>query len=419
LGLGAAFAWDAWFNERSKATRGLGISFFLLLSSVGLVVLGWVTLTWGQPLIQSAAAWFIQHCLMGDSLHTQSLSHYLEMLPGKLSAVAENLNPKSPRVWGPLLFLSLLTLTVWNRQRWNLSFQKGLLLILVLTDLAAFRMPLGMTFYSPQDLSQPQTPSVQNRALPLISRNNSPLPPQYAEYAFPDMNLISRSPVLPFYTSPPLGRYDTLLADLGWFAWVYKGRDLMGFTHHIHLLSVLGVDQIVSDTPFDLPKPFTTLQDHLPYAYGLAGTQPKAWLADQYEISPWPDSIQALERKNLDPAQVVLVESDPGFSSSKEHHRFDKPLIREWNETHLILNVTTEAPALLVLQKTFLPGWQATVNDKLVEPQIADLVLTAIPLPPGKSRIEMIFTPLSLRLGFFVLLVFLGGFILSWGCFLL
>lgn len=417
LGIGAAFAWDAWFDEKADHRRGRNLAWVLLSISVILIALGWLLLRWGQPLLTMAATWFIQHVLMGDSLHTRSLSHYLEVLPAKLDSVSENLDILSPRVWGPILFLIGLNILVWMRDRWDRSLQKTLFLLLVLIDLAAFRMPLGDAFFSTQDLPRPQMPTVTSRALPLIVKNNSPLPPQYGQYAFPNMNLISRTPVLPFYTSPPLDRYDTLLADLGWFAWVYKDRDLMGFTQHPHLLSILGVNRIVLDTPFVLPDGFKPIQRHPPYVYGTPGVQPRAWLADQYQVTPWPDSIDALEA--LDPSRMVLLESVPDFPSARHKHVFAVPRIQEWSDTRLAVNAFTSDPCLLVLQKTFLPGWRATVNGQNLRPQIADMVLTALPLTPGENRVELTYEPLSLRVGFFVFLVFLGAFILSVGCFLL
>jgi hypothetical protein len=283
-------------------------------------------------------------------------------------------------------------------------------------DLMAFRMPLGNAFYSLQDIPAPALPISQGRALPLISRNNSPLPPQYGEYAFPNMNLISHRAVLPFDANPSLNRYNTLLAQLGWFAWVYQDRDLLGFTHHPHLLSVLGVDQIISDTPLVLPKSFKTLQDHLPYVYGTLGFQPKAWLTDRYEVASWPGSLQTLE--TVDPT-VVLLETDPGFASSITKHSFQTPQVKLWTETRLSLQTQALGPTLLVLQKTCLSGWKASVNGKAVTPQIADGVLTALPLSAGENQVELTFEPLSLRLGFFLFLLFLGAFLLSWGCFLL
>ena len=418
LGIGAAFAWDDWFDRETLIQSGRKLSLGLLAAALSLVVLGWVLLNHGQTLVQNAASWFIRHYLLGDSLHTQSLSAYLDRLPSKIAAIGMNLNLLSPRVFVPILFLITLVLLVFNRKRWNIPFQKSLLIGLMFIDLMAFRMPLGNSFYSDADVPGPQIPAAQSRSLPLISQSNSPLPPQYGQYAFPDVNLISRSPVLPFYTSPDLGRYNTLLADLGWFAWVYRDRDLTGFTHHPRLLSVLGVDQIVSDTPFKLPRTFKTLQDHPPYVYRSPGVLPKALVVSQYQIIPWPQSINTLELPSFDPNRMALLESQPDFASSQTSASCP-PEIHQWDETHLSLTAQTSESSLLILQKTFLPGWHATVNGSAVQPLLCDLVLTAIPLKTGVNQVELTYSPLSLRLGFFLFFIFLGIFILSFFSFLL
>jgi hypothetical protein len=215
-----------------------------------------------------------------------------------------------------------------------------------------------------------------------------------------------------------LGRYNTLLADLGWFAWVYRDRDLTGFTHHPRLLSVLGVDQIVSDTPFKLPRTFKTLQDHPPYVYRSPGVLPKALVVSQYQIIPWPQSINTLELPSFDPNRMALLESQPDFASSQTSASCP-PEIHQWDETHLSLTAQTSESSLLILQKTFLPGWHATVNGSAVQPLLCDLVLTAIPLKTGVNQVELTYSPLSLRLGFFLFFIFLGIFILSFFSFLL
>jgi hypothetical protein len=245
------------------------------------------------------------------------------------------------------------------------------------------------------------------------------LPPQYGEYAFPNINLIFHRAVLPFDANPFLSRYNALLSQLGWFAWVYKDRDLLGFVHHPHLLAVLGVDQIVSDMPFTLPNDFKTLQNHSPYVYGSPNTLPRAYLVNQYQISPWPQSIETLETAGFDPQKEVLLESNPGFPSASKALPLSLPENSRWNETQLSFTAQTQGPTLLVLQKTFLPGWHATVNGVSVEPLLCDLVLTAVPLPAGSNQVELTFSPMSLRFGFFLFFLFLAIFAISIGFFLI
>src|SRR6185369_5348759 len=143
------------------------------------------------------------------------------------------------------------------RKSWPLSFQKTFLLVLLFADLMFFRMPLGNVFYSPSDIPAPLYPAAENRSLILLSGNVSPLPTQYGEMGNPDMNFLFNRPTLAIDANPGMASYTELFKELGWFSWVYKDRDPLGFTHHVDLLRMLGVDQIVSDVPLQLPKSFT------------------------------------------------------------------------------------------------------------------------------------------------------------------
>ncbi len=411
LGLGAAYAWDEWFEKNPPLLKGRRLSLGLLFLSVFFIFAGWVFLTWGQSLLQSLCAWMIQHFLLGDSLHTQPLTAYLDRLPEKLGDLAINLNPQNFRIYLPLIILVGLAGVVAKRKTWNLSFQKSLLLVLVFVDLMAFRMPLGNSFYSPSDIPQTQLPAAANRTLPLIFNTNSPLPAQYGEFAFPNMNWVSGRACLPFDANPALGRYNELSSRLGWFSWVYKDRDYLGFTHRLHLMRALGLDQVISDTSLKLPKAFKTVRKESPFVYSLSGIQPKAFLVDQVQIAAWPGSIDLFESPDFNSSRKVILDSSLDFPLPADPAKtLPSPQINRWNETRISLTVETTQPSLLVLQKTFLPGWKARVNDAPVKPLRGDFVLTAIPLSVGAQRVELSFEPVSLRLGFFFFLVFCGTF---------
>jgi hypothetical protein len=89
--------------------------------------------------------------------------------------------------------------------------------------------------------------------------------------------------------------------------------------------------------------------------------------------------------------------------------------ILDWEETHLsILAAGAEPmrpgnePDLLVLQKTFLPGWKADVNGAALKPIPEFNVLTGVPLLEGSNRVHLDFEPVSLRLGFFLFFLMFG-----------
>ena len=388
LGLGAAYAWEEWFenNKAEQVGRKHGLS--LGAVAIGILALGWLFLNPCRNLTEKSATWAIQHLLMGDGIHKLPLSAYLGRLPEKMDALASNLNPFQSRIFLPLLFLVGLLICIFNRKKWDLKWQKGVLLFLVFADLMVFRMPLGNAFYNPTKIPQPAYPAPQNRSLVLLSQNTSPLPNQYGEMAYPNMNFVSERPNLIIDANPGLARYNKLAADLGWFSWVYKDRDPEGFAKRSNLLGLLGVDQIVSDKPFSLSTDFQTIQNTYPYVYHLKEVMPKAYL------------------------EHTLVKTSL-FNSREPHPQFNN-----WDETRLsFLNIESKPtgidPDNLYLQKTFLPGWKATVNGKprIIEPGCETLglkVLMTICLDPGKNRVELTFEPTGLRLGFFLFFLLSG-----------
>ena len=388
-GLGAAYAWDDWFNGEHLLRKGRKLALALASFALLLILTGWFLLNFGRPLLESTASWLTQHFLLGDSLHTQPLAAYLARLPEKLNALSASLDFRNSTVLIPLLLLGALLMTVWNRKKWNLDFQKGLLLALIFTDLMIFRMPLGNVFYKPSDIPAPAYAAPQNRSLVMLYKNTSPLPPQYGEMAYPNMNLISGRPNLVIDANPALPGYEKILAELGWFSWVYKDRDPIGFSKHVETLRRLGVDQIVSDSPLTLSEPFKTVQNHYPYTYSLQETLPKAYLCDS----------------------KVLFDSKtyPSFIFFSPIAEKPLPTLLNWDETRLGLQAKTEN-SLMILQKTFLPGWKAWVNGHAAEIFSCNEVLMGIILDQGNNQVELRYEPLSLRVGFFLFFLFFGVF---------
>ena len=391
-GMGAGMAWDRWFVEKQlEATaRKLALGLWGLVAAVPLA--GATLVSIGQPFLLGAASFFIRHFLLGDETHPQTLDFYLGHVPQKLEYLASNLSLVRPRVFMPVLFSAALAAAVWTRNRWNPLYLKGFLLLLVLVDLYTFRMPLGNAFYKPSDITAPQIPAPQNRTLTLLYNTPSPLPNQYGEMAYPNMNILFDRPNLVFDANPTPKRYADIWAQLGWFSWVYKDRDPLGFSKNVDELRWLGVDQIVSDIPLTLSKDFKMTQNHYPFVYSLSHVFPKALFG-------------------ITQGKVMLVES-----------RGNLPKIQGWGETSLSILANGSDPShwggpnVLIVQKTFLPGWKAWINGVSAKPIPENNglettgVFTTLDLAPGINNVILKFEPVSLRLGFFLFFTLLGTF---------
>jgi hypothetical protein len=199
--------------------------------------------------------------------------------------------------------------------------------------------------------------------------------------AFPNVNFLSNRPNIALVANPHLPRYDKILSDLGWFSWVYKDRDPLGFVRHADELRMLGIDQIVSDIPLKLPATFRTKQNYYPYVYSLSGAYPKAYMTPPLEML------------------------EPSYPPDKQQ---PVPIIDHWDETHLVIE--TGGLGYLFLQKTFLPGWKAWVNGQPADPFRCNKVLTAVSSSGEKNIIELKFEPAGLRLGFFLFFAFFAVF---------
>jgi hypothetical protein len=79
--------------------------------------------------------------------------------------------------------------------------------------------------------------------------------------------------------------------------------------------------------------------------------------------------------------------------------------------------VRVDADAWLVVSQAAIPGWRAWADDRPARLEIADGTLLAVRVPAGTSRVRLVYSPASWRLGrWLLLLAVLGAYpALRWG----
>ncbi|MFV1995666.1 MAG: YfhO family protein, partial [Verrucomicrobiales bacterium] len=80
----------------------------------------------------------------------------------------------------------------------------------------------------------------------------------------------------------------------------------------------------------------------------------------------------------------------------------------DYRPREVALEVTSRAPALLVLNDSFYPGWEATVDGHESPIYRANLLFRAIEVPAGRSRVLFTYRPRPWRLGLGLALLGLG-----------
>ena len=134
------------------------------------------------------------------------------------------------------------------------------------------------------------------------------------------------------------------------------------------------------------------------YAYRLAATNPRAWLAGEALVEA--DAERQQERvleQGFDPARQVVLDRlpqpapQPGCTGSVEW------LARA--PESLALTVAADTACVLVLSEIAYPGWEATVDDAPAPILTADAILRGVAVSPGQHRVELNFRPRSVTVG--------------------
>jgi uncharacterized membrane protein YfhO len=63
------------------------------------------------------------------------------------------------------------------------------------------------------------------------------------------------------------------------------------------------------------------------------------------------------------------------------------------------VDVESPIPGFLFVSEKYFPGWTATVNGEAVEIHRANVTFRAVRVPAGRSRVEFIYRPWTVRLG--------------------
>jgi len=126
---------------------------------------------------------------------------------------------------------------------------------------------------------------------------------------------------------------------------------------------------------------------------------PRAYVTNRYVLAP--DAAHALEATGAltAPSQVVLEEappSDPGTPGSESEGtcRID---VYDYGFVRILAE--SSGPSVLVLMDSLAPGWEARVDSRPVRILAANYAFRGIPIPAGKSVVELRYRPPGLRRG--------------------
>ena len=120
---------------------------------------------------------------------------------------------------------------------------------------------------------------------------------------------------------------------------------------------------------------------------------------------------ERLSDSTLDPAQIVILEAE-GMAEPCQPKLNGNVWLMAETASRLQIQVNAPVAGWLVVADTWYPGWQAHVDGRLTEILPADGMFRAIAVPAGEHQVELLYRPISFRLGALLSLLSL----IAWLC---
>jgi hypothetical protein len=127
---------------------------------------------------------------------------------------------------------------------------------------------------------------------------------------------------------------------------------------------------------------------------------PRAYMVYHAEVRRGGEALELLADPDLDPSRTAVLEEEPGLVLGGGAASAD-PMVSfvEYQPTRILLDVETSADGILVLSEVYYPGWRAYVDGTETRILKADHALRAVELEAGSHRVEMVYDPLSAKVG--------------------
>ena len=142
-------------------------------------------------------------------------------------------------------------------------------------------------------------------------------------------------------------------------------------------------------------------------------SMPRAWLARRVKVAYEGDQLKLIRGEladSFDPRTTALVDHEtaatlnPNLLTAAEEYEGEDPKaqkaeILERGPARMLIETSSRKPSVLVLSEIAYPGWRVTVDGFGSELLRVNYDLRGVALPEGSHRIELVYRPVSLKVG--------------------
>jgi hypothetical protein len=140
---------------------------------------------------------------------------------------------------------------------------------------------------------------------------------------------------------------------------------------------------------------------------------PRAWLARRVKVAYEGDQLKLIRGElgdGFDPRTTALVDHEtaatlnPNLLTAAEEYEGERPNVKkaeilERRPARMLIETDSPKPSVLVLSEIAYPGWRVTIDGFSSELLRVNYNLRGVALPEGSHRIELTYSPVSLKVG--------------------
>lgn len=183
------------------------------------------------------------------------------------------------------------------------------------------------------------------------------------------------------------------------------------------ILSLADVRHIVSPFPVTIPGARLERQGGGVFLYTLSRAAGRVFFARSAREADDAAAFRALAAPDFDPEGVVLLAPPAGpLPPARAGKTFSVARVVADAPELLTVDAVASEAGFLVLTRAYDHGWEARVDGTRVPLLRADLALSAVLLPAGAHRLELVYRPVAFRAGAAISLaslVILAGLVLA------
>lgn len=139
------------------------------------------------------------------------------------------------------------------------------------------------------------------------------------------------------------------------------------------------------------------------YLHRLEDYLPRAWVVHGAEAPQGREALELLTDPDFDPLGMVILEKEPELPLPGAMGGAESSVtILEREPSRIVLEAECSDNGILVLSEVYYPGWRALVDGQETKIHRANHALRALELEAGSHRVELVYAPLSFKIGLVV-----------------